>query len=150
MQRIEIVKSTYLDSVSLMRISKLAGEAQGVTSAVVSMATDTNLTLMAEVGFDASEVQDATANDLMIALDAEDEATLEAALTLVRGELKGGTTGATEESRAPGSLESAVREYPDINLVLISVPGQFAAYEAMKALRSDKHVMIFSDNVPIS
>ncbi|MFH1313934.1 MAG: acyl-CoA synthetase FdrA [Candidatus Eisenbacteria bacterium] len=149
MKRIVIEKSTYLDSVSLMRISKKASEAAGVANAMVAMATDTNLALMAEVGFDASEVQDVTANDLMIALDAEDEATLGAALEMVRGELKGGAPTGSEESRAPGSLESAMREYPEINLVLISVPGQFAAYEAMKALRSNKHVMIFSDNVSI-
>jgi succinyl-CoA synthetase alpha subunit len=149
MKQIVVEKSTYLDSVTLMRVSKKASEAAGVTNAMVAMATDTNLALMAEVGFDASEVQDATANDLMIAIDAEDEAALESTLEMVRGELKGGASGGTEESRAPGSLESAVREYPEINLVLISVPGQFAAYEAMKALRSDKHVMIFSDNVSI-
>ena len=74
MRRIEILKSTYLDSVSLMRISKMATEAPGVTSGVVSMATDTNLALMKDVGFRLDAVGAASPNDLVIAVDAEDPA----------------------------------------------------------------------------
>ena len=61
MQRIWIEKSTYLDSVSLMRISRKAGEADGVNDAIVAMATDTNLLLMKEAGFDLSALPAATA-----------------------------------------------------------------------------------------
>jgi succinyl-CoA synthetase alpha subunit len=39
---------------------------------------------------------------------------------------------------------------PESNLALISVPGDFAAAEARKALRRGLHVMIFSDNVPVA
>ena len=39
---------------------------------------------------------------------------------------------------------------PDANLALISVPGDFAAAEARKALRRGLNVMIFSDNVPLA
>ena len=38
---------------------------------------------------------------------------------------------------------------PDANLALVSVPGDFAAAEARKALRRGLNVMIFSDNVPL-
>ena len=38
---------------------------------------------------------------------------------------------------------------PDANLALISVPGEFAAAEARKALRRGLHTLIFSDNVPV-
>ena len=38
---------------------------------------------------------------------------------------------------------------PDANLALISVPGEFAAAEARKALRAGLHALIFSDNVPL-
>ena len=35
-------------------------------------------------------------------------------------------------------------------LALISVPGLYAGFEAMKALQAGMHVMLFSDNVPVT
>ena len=49
----------------------------------------------------------------------------------------------------PRTLRGAVQQMPDANLALISVPGDFAAAEARKALRRGLDVMIFSDNVPL-
>jgi FdrA protein len=43
-----------------------------------------------------------------------------------------------------------VRDMPDANLALISVPGDFAVAEARKALDLGLHAMVFSDNVPIA
>lgn len=148
MQRIEILRSTYLDSVSLMRISKIATDSPGVTSAVISMATDTNLALMKEVGFPLGAIGEVSANDLVIAVDAEDQAAVDRTFEMVKREIKGGRreSGA---ALAPRSLEAAIREHPEVNLVLISVPGRYAAYEAQRALAAGRHVMIFSDNVSI-
>ena len=42
----------------------------------------------------------------------------------------------------------AVAQDPAHNFALISVPGDYAAAEAMKALRLGMDVMLFSDNVP--
>jgi len=36
-----------------------------------------------------------------------------------------------------------------MNLALISVPGRYAAAEALKALRLGLHVFLFSDNVSV-
>ena len=38
---------------------------------------------------------------------------------------------------------------PDANLVAISVPGAYAKFEAMKAIKHGLHVFLFSDNVPV-
>ena len=38
----------------------------------------------------------------------------------------------------------------DANLALISTPGEYAAAEAMKALRLGLNVMLFSDNVALA
>ena len=46
-------------------------------------------------------------------------------------------------------MREAIDREPGINMALISVPGQYAASEARKALRAGLHVMLFSDNVPI-
>jgi FdrA protein len=47
-------------------------------------------------------------------------------------------------------LRSAQDNLPAANLALISVPGDFAAAEARKALRAGLNVMLFSDNVSLS
>jgi FdrA protein len=49
----------------------------------------------------------------------------------------------------PRTIRAAVQANPAANFALISVPGDFAAAEARKALRRGLHVMIFSDNVSI-
>jgi FdrA protein len=153
MLHLDIRRSTYLDSISLMRISKMANDATGIRSAVVAMGTDTNLSLLKEVGFDTASLRDVTPNDLVIAIDAADESALDEVLKLVRRELKGGVAGAAEGTAdgayAPVSLEATIDQHPEINLVLISVPGRFAAVEAEKAVQAGKHVMIFSDNVSL-
>jgi FdrA protein len=151
MQHLDVQRSTYLDSISLMRISKMANDAPGIRSAVVALGTDTNLSLLEDVGYDATALRGVTPNDLVIAIDAADERALEEVLKLVSQELKGGVAGtaAGGEALVPVSLEDAIDRHPELDLVLISVPGRFAAGEAEKALWAGKHVMIFSDNVSL-
>ena len=50
---------------------------------------------------------------------------------------------------APRTLEMALRHMPEANLVCISVPGPYAAYEARKAVRHGLHVFLFSDHVDL-
>ncbi|MFZ1947359.1 MAG: hypothetical protein WAW06_07405, partial [bacterium] len=164
MKRIAIERATYLDSISLMGISRKVSEAAGVKSAMAAMATDTNLLLLKEAGFDPSAAGAVSANDLIIAIDAADGAALEAALALAKLEIAGGREVGVGEpgAEAPGApfagqsrtpsrpgLGPALRRHPEINLVLISVPGRFAAREAERALAAGRHVMIFSDNVSL-
>jgi FdrA protein len=47
------------------------------------------------------------------------------------------------------SLAGAIELLPQANLALISVPGEFAAYEARRALERGLHVLLFSDNVSL-
>ena len=54
-----------------------------------------------------------------------------------------------EEAYRPVSLDSAIRFSPQSNLIVISVPGAYAAREARLALNNGLHVMLFSDNVSI-
>ena len=61
-------------------------------------------------------------------------------------------SGGDEGGGAPQpitSLQMAVAKDPASNFALISVPGDYAAAEAMKALRLGMEVMIFSDNVSV-
>ncbi|MBO0873628.1 MAG: protein FdrA, partial [Pseudonocardia sp.] len=51
--------------------------------------------------------------------------------------------------RLPATLGEALERLPDANLAVISVPGDYAALEAHKALSAGLHVLLFSDNVPV-
>lgn len=44
----------------------------------------------------------------------------------------------------------AAEQDPEANLALISVPGDYAAAEAIKAIELGMHVMLFSDNVSLA
>ncbi len=147
--RIVVRTDTYYDSVILMRISNTITEVDGILQAAVVMATATNKVLLKNLDLLNVDAESASPNDLLIALDAKDDVSLDAALLEVDRLLT------ARESRAEGevfpkTLNSALREMPDANLVMISVPGQFAAREANKALKRGLNVFMFSSNVSIN
>ena len=80
----------------------------------------------------------------------------EAALTAAAGEAKEAfepepvSAHGGPRREPPRSLEMGLDTLPAANLALISTPGDYAAAEAMKALRLGLNVMMFSDNVPIA
>ncbi|MDR2998375.1 MAG: acyl-CoA synthetase FdrA, partial [Microbacterium sp.] len=148
-RHIEIRKNTYLDSVSLMSMSTKANAVEGVTQALLGMATPMNKEVLANVGVRDAAVDEAKPSDLMIVVDASED-TIEAAIEAVNDILarKDKPAGGAAEVRYR-TLDGAFEEHEDTNLVLISVNGAFAAREARKALNAGKSVMIFSDNVSV-
>ncbi len=140
----------YQDSVSLMQISAQISKLPGITQASVVMGTATNLEQLHDAGL--GDNFNAGPNDLIIALMGEEDACTQA-LELARQRLnskpdEGSNTGA----RAPDlvSIEMALEKEPDANLALISVPGDYAAAEAIKALQLGMNLMMFSDNVSVA
>jgi FdrA protein len=148
---IEIRRGRYYDSVRLMSISRTVGERDGVDSVLVAMATDLNLELAVDMGFDLEAVDDAGPNDLMVALRVRDSDVLARARATVDAVLADDTvphTRADATSITHRTIGSAARGN-DASLALISVPGAHAFVDAMDALASGLNVMIFSDNVPV-
>jgi FdrA protein len=123
----------------------------GVEAVLVAMATDLNLGLLDEMGFDRSEVVGAGPDDLLLAIRATGPGVLAAARAAADERLAGSaapTKGAMFEPPRPRTVEAAAR-VSGANLALISVPGGHAFVEAMEALRAGLHVMLFSDNVAV-
>ncbi|WGY04214.1 acyl-CoA synthetase FdrA [Nocardioides sp. QY071] len=146
---IDIRKNTYLDSVSLMSMSTKANAVEGVTQALLGMATPMNKEVLANVGVHDPAIDAARPSDLMIVIDAADDL-VEDAIQAVNDILARKSRGAGDTAEVRyRTLDGAFSEVPDSNLVLISVNGAFAAREARKALVAGKHVMIFSDNVSV-
>lgn len=142
-----IHRDSYHDSVLLMRLTQELKVNDAVRDAVVVMGTPHNLDLLRQNGFSGPELESAGANDLVIAVRGK--VTPELVETVLEELLRGDRSGTTFEMR-PGSLAEAVRDHPEANLVLISVPGERAAREARQALAAHRHVMLFSDNVSIA
>ncbi len=151
----EVRPGFYLDSVALMRLSREIAGLPGVAEAALMMATPANKQIMADAGLLAESGEAAGGGDLVLGIRAESPAAAAAArdqaLSLLdaprrRTESPGGGAAAWR----PRSLRAAVESASDANLALISVPGDFAAAEARKALRRGLHVMMFSDNVAVA
>ena len=148
MKRIVVRSGVYYDSVKLLLLSKELGERGGVDRAMVAMATPTNLEILTRQGWSRDEVGQVSESDLFVAVEAADPEALEAALEWAQARLTE-RTSARGEGYRPKTLRSAMRDAPASNLVQISVPGAYAYREARRALLGDRHVMLFSDNVPV-
>jgi len=147
----KIIRNFYRDSVALMQLSSSIGKTPGVRQASAVMASEANLALLRDAGLLAGAVE-AGPNDLLIALEGAEEATLTAAIleaeqALERKSSSNGGGGPRREP--PRSLEMGLEAMPAASLALISTPGDYAAAEAMKALRLGLNVMLFSDNVAV-
>ena len=147
----KIVANLYRDSVSLMQLSATLGGMAGVEQASAVMATPANLALLAEAGLMDGKVA-ARPNDLLVAVSGRAAPPLQAALAAALLELEKPAAQSPQGGPAelrPKSLQMGLAQTPDANLALISVPGEYAAAEAGKALRLGLNVMLFSDNVAL-
>ncbi len=150
MDKIIIKKNSYFDSVSLMTISEKGKSFPGVLDIVVSMGTETNKQLLEEVGFSESLLVGVGPNDLIIAVRAEDDTAIDTAARRIEELLtEKDIISETAEVEKVTSLQFAIRQNPESNFVIVSVPGEYAFIEAKKALQSEKHVLLFSDNVSL-
>jgi len=147
-----LLPNLYRDSVSLMQLSAALGKLPGVEQASAVMATPANLEFLRHAGLVNGDIAPRP-NDLLVALrgksTAQLEAALERALSSLNSEPAKNVGGAVAEAPLR-SLQMAMAQAPAANLALISVPGDYAAAEAMKALRLGLHVMLFSDNVALA
>ena len=143
-----IKNNHYMDSVFLMKTGKAVSKIPGVKKAVAVMGTDLNKTVLKEFGALNEETQAAGTNDLIIAVDTDEDVSdaIDACLEELAAEKKP-AQGAQKKQYI--SVEQAKNADPEINLAVISLPGEFAGYEGMKALKNGMHVFMFSDNVSL-
>ena len=147
----EICKGFYLDSVALMRLSRTIAGMAGVEEAALMMGTPANRQIMADAGLLAEAGHAAGGGDLILGIRAADQAAAQAALSEALAQLdKPAARGGGAQAWRPRTLRAALKAMPDASLALISVPGDFAAAEARKAIRRGLHAMIFSDNVSLA
>jgi FdrA protein len=133
-----------------MRLAATLGERPGVRQAAALMGTPANRELLAAAGLASLGDADAAPGDLMLAIDGETEAAAESAVAAAKAFFDQQRRARDASGRVrTRTLASALRQLPDANLAVVSVPGAHATLEAMTALRHGLHVFLFSDNVAL-
>ena len=142
-----IRSNQYYDSVFLMGINKILSEGTGVEQTAALMGTEANKRLLADIGIASPEIEAAQPGDMIVAVIAESAAVVDDVLSGLDETLK------AMVARSPASnfrtLDAGISHRPDANLAVFSIPGEYVADEARKALESGLNVFIFSSNVPL-
>ncbi|GJQ37200.1 MAG: hypothetical protein JETCAE01_32100 [Anaerolineaceae bacterium] len=140
----------YYDSVVLMQLQRGLLGLSGVVDAGVVMATPANRELLAANNLLPESIT-ANPDDLLIVVKAENDQAANDAIGQVDELLLRRKSSNSPNSLdfRPRSLSGAVKQLPEANWVLISVPGRFAAGVAREALDLGKHVFLYSDNVSL-
>ena len=147
-----VKKNLYKDSVALMRIAQTVLSNASVQRATLLMGTPANKAIMTSAGIFSAELDAARPGDVMIVVEADTAESVDAAVAQMADLLEGTRDAALGESATVVPLRSiamACARVDGARLAQISVPGPYAAAEAMKALRKGLHVFLFSDNVPL-
>jgi len=141
----------YKDSVSLMQLGAALRAREGVAEASCIMATPANLAQLrdADLTFDATTAP----SDLLVVVRGDAAACTEA-LAAADSSLRSSATAREGDAVAfhlpLTSIALGLERAPEADLALISVPGDYAAAEALKALSQGLDVMVFSDNVSVA
>lgn len=148
---LRLYPDTYVDSVVQLSGTRALRAADGVDWAAAAMATPANLAELAREGFDVAEIDGAGPNDLFVAIRAEADGAADAAREAGEQAMfsSRGDEGGDVRERPVRTLGDAVARQPGSNVAVISVPGDYAALEAHKALSSGLDVLLFSDNVSV-
>ncbi len=158
----------YKDSVALMRVAQRLLALPDVVDASLLMGNPANKDILAEAGLLDAGLQTAGPSDIMVVVQARTAAAAEAARLASLAQLAGqaqaesGSAGVAHEAVAARTVAMGLAQQaaaagapptpgqPAINLAQISVPGAYAAGEALKALQAGLNVFMFSDNVPLA
>lgn len=147
---VQLRSGVYADSVRLMQVSRDVAARDGVSAVLVAMATPLNLELAAGMGLAPDE--DASPEQLLIAVRAEDDDALAAAVAAVDAALSARerSTGSAA-AIAQRTIGAGLDELPPdaAALAIVSVPGAYAVAEAADAIAAGRSVLIFSDGVPV-
>ena len=142
MKKVFVVPNRYVDSVTLMGVAEKLAARDDVQGAESGMGTPANIELLESLGYPVPA--GAGRYDLMIAVDAMDDAAVEAARAAALDAL----------DNSGGAHRRVYRDLKDLpsgafDLAQVSLPGEYAAAEVKKALRLGMDVFVFSDNVPL-
>lgn len=142
----------YRDSMQLMKISdKVRRVSDGISEASVVMATETNKGILIRLGFSPSVIEQANESDMLIAVRARDQHSIDLAVTQVDKLLESPERrqAGTSDQEKISDIDAALNKMPGANLVLLSIPGEYVRDISRKLIERGIHQQIFSDHVPV-
>src|SRR3990172_7638145 len=143
-----IRKNQYYDSVFLMSVNRRISEVKGVLQTAVLMGSETNKKLLLDIGIQDQGLGTAQPNDLVVGVIADTTDLVDEVLGRLDEFLNDAHQGVPAVQQIH-MFEEGLAQKPNANLAVISVPGEYAAREARKALEAGLNVFLFSDNVSI-
>lgn len=143
---VSIRRGEYHDSLELLLATSILQEKEGIGKANIAMGTENGFNLFRTLGIYTPEMSSAGIADLIIAAEADSRETYDRSVEETFREL----SGHREENAMPScsSLEDALKMRPDAQVCVLSLPGEYAKDEAMKALKKGLHVVLFSSHIP--
>jgi FdrA protein len=142
-----VERGRYLDSVALMQLSRRLAMLPGIGAAALMIGSPSNKALLRDAGLLVAEGERAGPNDLLIAVRAADERAGQQAVASALQLLEERDRSFPGTELKAKTLAGAVELMPHANLALISVPGDYAALEARKALGAGLNALVFSSGV---
>ena len=143
-----VKKGSYHDSVVLMLLTNHISAMQGVNKVSIMMATPANKDIFKQSGLDTEELLAASANDMVVVADIENETIMDTIETEIDAYFKKQNTQ-TQQTESVKSWDKALEKMPNADMAVISIAGAYAALEANRALDEGMNVFMFSDNVTI-
>lgn len=141
------LSGTYRDSVFLMKISQNASRLSGARRIAVMMGTPRNKEILGRLDLATEDTDAARPDELVIAIEAEPHE-MDHAFAIVQELLDSPARAHTPAGdEPPRSLEEALLKRPDASLALVSVPGDYARYEAAQALTAGLDVLLYSGDI---
>ncbi len=150
-----VLAHQYKDSVALMRVAQRLLALPEVVNATLQLGNPANKEILLEAGLLTPAVKDAGPSDIMVVVQARTLAACEAAVHESKNQLAGqsglagAAGGAVPDEGEARTLAMGAARMASANIAQISVPGAYAAAEALKALQLGLNVFLFSDNVPL-
>lgn len=143
-----VKKGSYHDSVVLMLLTNHISAMQGVNKVSIMMATPANKDIFKQSGLDTEELLAASANDMVVVADIENETIMDTIETEIDAYFKKQNTQ-TQQTESVKSWDKALEKMPNADMAVISIAGAYAALETNRALDEGMNVFMFSDNVTI-
>jgi FdrA protein len=134
----------WADSAKMMAAARAAETTEGVERAFCFMGTPANRAEAGSLGLVDPAIDGAGPDDLVIAVQGERAAEGLTAAEVVLDRVPAAAAAGAGAERAIRSLTSV-----EADVAVISVPGEYAALEAHKALGAGMDVLLFSDGVTL-
>jgi succinyl-CoA synthetase alpha subunit len=145
-----IRKNRYHDSINLTILTKAVNTTEGVDQAQVVLGTEANKEVLKEAGLYNEDVEKAGPNDMVVAIEAEDESVMNQVMKRVEDYIQLPVTAKDADAlKTVTSWEQAKEALPEANLALISTVSEAAITTIEEALEQHLHVFAMSEEISI-